>query len=340
MAGRLEIGEEVPRLLGALVAEVRDALVAVGLGADDLVGILDTAANQAEGEIVREVAGVERHVDGERQRLGRGEHQLEARARELRALGQRTGDELRLPARSELGLDPQAATAVLDVAVEPAQDIDLERREHGLTVALEDECLRLVQAVDDRLGRAAAEGPPDQPLDLHRAGRPDVEKAGEPRVYLVGTDAQPLELVLGEQPPFGQGQRLAQRRDERSRRAIEEPRDIAADIAFGRLEADREIDGRHGLTDFAVEAFAVLGDIPTMRSPVWPGVRREELVGVAVEIPGPGHAHHLDVGLDCLDRGEQPAEDLRLRSAERIAYEIGRSAKTPQGPLDPSRQLP
>ena len=49
MACRLEIRQEVPRFLVALVAEVRDPLVPVGLGADDLVGVLDTAANQAEG---------------------------------------------------------------------------------------------------------------------------------------------------------------------------------------------------------------------------------------------------------------------------------------------------
>ena len=45
-----------------------------------------------------------------------------------------------------------------------------------------------------------------------------------------------------------------------------------------------------------------------MGRPVGPGVRLEELPGIAVEIPGSSHAYPLNVGLDGLDPGARPAE--------------------------------
>ena len=55
---RLQIAEQVASLLRALVALVGNALVAVGLRPNDLVGILDAAAREANGE--RHWAGSER----------------------------------------------------------------------------------------------------------------------------------------------------------------------------------------------------------------------------------------------------------------------------------------
>ena len=43
-ARRLQVGQQVARFLGALVAQVRDSLLAHGLGASDLIGVLDLAA--------------------------------------------------------------------------------------------------------------------------------------------------------------------------------------------------------------------------------------------------------------------------------------------------------
>ena len=132
-----------------------------------------------------------------------------------------------LIARADLRLDPQAPAAVLDIAVEPAQQIGLERGEHRVAVALEDERLRLVEPVDYGLAGAAAEGPTHEPLDLDRPGRSDVEEAGDPRVDLVCADPQPLKLVAGEQPPIRQREGFAQRGEQAPRRALEEARDVA-----------------------------------------------------------------------------------------------------------------
>ena len=152
-AGGLQVGEQVARLLRALVAEVGDALLAVGLRLDDLVGVLDPPPRDPQRQAVRQEARVQRKVDAERQRLRRREHQLHARARELRLLGQRAQHQLRLPARAGLRLDPQRAAAVLDVAVHPAHHVALQRRQRRLAVALEHERARLVQPVERRARR-------------------------------------------------------------------------------------------------------------------------------------------------------------------------------------------
>ncbi len=49
----LQIREQVSRLLGPLVAKVRHALLAVGLRAHDLVGVLDLPARQPQRQLVR-----------------------------------------------------------------------------------------------------------------------------------------------------------------------------------------------------------------------------------------------------------------------------------------------
>ena len=56
MARRLQVGQQVARVLRAVVAAVGDALVAAGLGARDLVGVLDAAAHEAHRQLVRQVA--------------------------------------------------------------------------------------------------------------------------------------------------------------------------------------------------------------------------------------------------------------------------------------------
>ena len=97
--------EQVAREMRALVAHVGYALLAVGLGAHDLVRILDPPARDSQRELVREKACGERSVDGERHAVERCEHQLRRGPRKARALGKGARDEHRLPAAARLGLD-------------------------------------------------------------------------------------------------------------------------------------------------------------------------------------------------------------------------------------------
>jgi hypothetical protein len=48
-AGRLKMAEQVARLLGSCVAEIADALISVGLCANDLIGILNASARYPQG---------------------------------------------------------------------------------------------------------------------------------------------------------------------------------------------------------------------------------------------------------------------------------------------------
>jgi hypothetical protein len=178
VASRLQVPEQVARGLRALVALVAGALVAVVLRPQDLIRVLDAPPHEPHRRPVGQEARVEREVDGKRQGVGNPRQQRELCGGEDPALGQRADHELRLPADPELRLDAQPPPVMVDVAVAPAQDVGLHRREHGLAVALEDERLRLVQAVDLGLAEAAAERPAYQPLELDRAGRAHVEVGG------------------------------------------------------------------------------------------------------------------------------------------------------------------
>ena len=82
---------------------------------------------------------------------------------------------------------------MVDVAVAPAQHVRLQRREHGLPVAFEDQRLRLVQAVDLGLAQAAAECPSHQPLQFDRAGGTHVEVGSQAGVGFVGPYTQGLK---------------------------------------------------------------------------------------------------------------------------------------------------
>src|SRR5260221_437314 len=136
--------------------------------------------------------GVQREVDGKRQALDRCEHELGACTWELDALRQSPDHELRLPARPELRLDPQRPTAVLDVAIHPAQDIALERRKHCLSVAFEGERSRLVPDIEERLPQRPAERPAYEPLHLHAPGLADRKHVPKARVGLIGSHPPPL----------------------------------------------------------------------------------------------------------------------------------------------------
>ena len=108
MARRLQVGEQVARVLRAVVAAVGDALVAPGLGAGDLVGVLHAAAHEAHREVVRQVAGAQREVDRRTGATPAGPNISSSRglpsgARSGSAPATRCACQL----DAELGLDPQ-----------------------------------------------------------------------------------------------------------------------------------------------------------------------------------------------------------------------------------------
>ena len=199
--GGLEIGQQVPRLLGALEAEVRGALLPLGLRTQDLVSVLNPTARDPDRQLVGQEAGVEREVDPEREAFRGGEHELRPGAGEVHALRQRAEHQLRLPAAAPLGVDHQRAPSMLDDAVAPAHHVALERREHGSAVALERERPWLVEPVDLRFADTAAEAAPDQPLQLHHPRRPHLEEVSDPRVGQLGGSPCALELLHGHEPP-------------------------------------------------------------------------------------------------------------------------------------------
>ena len=268
----LKLGEQVTRLLRAVVAPIRDALIALGLGAGDLVGVLNAAAHEPQCKLVRQVARGEAEINAERQRLGCGEHQLQPPAGEVGPLGERTGHQLRLPALPRLGFDPQRAPAMFDVAVQPAQHVRLERRENGCAIAFEEQPLRFMQTVDDGLANRATERAAYEPLHLNRAHRPCLDEVRDPGVRGIGTQPKPFQLTRRKRVPVTPSERFAQPLQELARRSLEEARDLRADIALGRLETYREVDGRYRVADVAELCelrFDVTLEGPWMRSPVF-----------------------------------------------------------------------
>src|SRR5258708_2853246 len=125
----LQVSEQISRLPGALITEVACALLPSGLRAQDLVGILDLATSQSQGEFVGKKPRGHADVHRERQRFRRREHQLGAVPREPGDFRYGTERQERLAADAELRLDAQRPRALLDLRVEPAQHIALERRE-------------------------------------------------------------------------------------------------------------------------------------------------------------------------------------------------------------------
>ena len=196
---RLQIGQQVARLLRALVAEVGGALLPVGLRPQDLVCVLNLSPRDSQRQLVGQESRVQGEVNAERQALRRREHQLDPPARKMRLLGQRSHNHLRLPARAQLRLDPQRPPTVLHVAVDPAHDVALERRQNSLAVALEHQRSRFVQPVDLWLAERPAESPAHEPLQLDATRGTNGQEIRQPRVGLVGAHPRALELRdLGE----------------------------------------------------------------------------------------------------------------------------------------------
>ena len=91
------MAEQITGLLRALVGEVRDALLAIGLCTHDLIGVLDPPSGNSQRQLVRQKSRVQREIDSKRQAFRGSEHQLGASTGELGLLGQGPHDELDLP---------------------------------------------------------------------------------------------------------------------------------------------------------------------------------------------------------------------------------------------------
>ena len=102
VAGRLQVPQQVASGLRALIALVAGPLVAVVLGAQDLVGVLDAPPHEPHGRPVGQEASVEGEVDREGQAVRDRGQESQLRGREDAALGQRADHELGLPADAEL----------------------------------------------------------------------------------------------------------------------------------------------------------------------------------------------------------------------------------------------
>ncbi len=311
-AGGLQIGEQIPCLLRALIAEVRHALIAVGLGPDDLIGVLDAPARDPQRQPVRQVARVQGEIDPERQALHGREHQLDPRPRERRPLGQRSEHQLRLPADPQLRLDPQPPTLVLDAGVHPAQHLPLQRRQLRLTVALEHERPRLVQPIDPGLAETAAERAPDQPLQLHAARLPDRQVVRQPGVGLVGTVARALQLGHLQQASVVRREGAAELAQPLARTAFRRLGDVGGDIALGVAQADEQEHRGSRRADVA-QAAMVRFEVDPVRTRM--RVRFAagfQLVHVALQLPAACDPDDLQVRLDRLDRAEQLQQPCTL----------------------------
>ena len=198
---------------------------------------------------------------------------------------------------------------MVDVAVAPAQHVGLQRREHGLAVALEDERLRLVQAVDLGLAEAAAERPSHQPLEFDRAGGTHVEVGGQARVGFVGPNTQRLEARQRQHPRLLPGDRGAHRvrppAPSRPRVARER-----GGVTRGGLQPDGDRDpGLAGIE--VIEALAMPGREGLQRLGVR-GALGQEIARVLRDVEGSAHPQDLQVRLDGLERRDQAREALAL----------------------------
>jgi hypothetical protein len=179
-------------------------VVAVAFLLEDVVGVHEPAADHRDRLLVADVAGAEHGVDGEVDRLQRGEQQLRARAGEDGRVGERTERKEGLPALPELGLDAQALRPAAvaghdrDARLEQPQHVVLERDEPALAVVVEDDRLRLEVLVHLGLAEPAAEAAADQPLERGGGGALAAEVVGEALVGVALVREHVGELALAQ----------------------------------------------------------------------------------------------------------------------------------------------
>ncbi len=336
LARCLQVCEQVPRLLRALVAHVGDPLLPAGLRPHDLIGVLDPPSGDPQRQLVGQEARVQRQVHAERQALGRREHELGAGAREPHTLRKRAQHQLRLPARPELRLDLQSPAPILDVAVGPAHHVALQRRQHGLAVALEHERARLVQTVDDRFPQPPAERPAHEPLQLDAARLAHRQEVLEPRVRMVCAHAHPLELRRAQQTPVAHRQRAPEPLPPLVRMLSRRPRDVGGDVALGIAQAHQQEHRGLCRPDIA-EAPHVLLDVALACAGVGASVGRRgravlaQPAGVALQLPAPANPQDLHVGLDRLQSPDQREEAgaLAFLAQPRIGRCLHRKCRPP-----------
>ena len=149
---------------------------------------------------------------------------------------------------------------MLDVAVHPAHHVALERREHRLAVALEDQRARLVQPVDVRLAEAPAECPADEPLELHPTGLSHGQEVRKAGMRLVGADTGLLQLGHAQEAPVTCGECAFEAFPPLPRVLLGYARDIGGDIALRVAQAHHQEDRRSRRPD-VLQAAPVFLDV-------------------------------------------------------------------------------
>ena len=326
----LQVREQVARLLGALVSLVARALLPVGLGLKDLVGVLNAAAREAQRELVGQVTRAQGEIDSRGKRFGGREHELQPRPRKARPFWQRAGHQVRLPAHPELRLDSQRAPAVLEVAVRPAHHVSFERCKQRFAARLEHERARLVEAVHDGLPEAAAERPPHEPLDLRGARRSDLDEAREPRVHAVGTRANALELPGRQQPAVESQNGAAKRREGAAGPLLECAGHERGDIRLGIAQAHEDEDLRAPRGAQAEVARVSVEVSPRQLAMRSLGFTREAL-GIPRGAPAASDAQDLNIRLHGFERTEERREaDALLSVREGVVGVRARHERRPR----------
>ena len=264
----------------------------------------------------------EHGVDGEVDRLERGEQQLGARAGEDGGVGERAEGQERLPALAELGLDAQALRPAPvarhggDARLEEPQHVVLERDEAPVAVVVEDDRLWLEAVVHLRLAEAAAQAAAHEPLQ-RRGGRAlAAEVVGEALVGVALVGQHVGELGLAQPARVGEAER-----------ALELAPAVAApgahDAGGARLERARGVrqpQGEVGLRSrdrapreagaLGVDHCAPLGEVAVARVD-----GRVRARGVVLERPLAADAQQLEVGLQAVRGVGQVAHQVDLAAA-------------------------
>ena len=295
------MGQQVARLLGALVAEIGHALVADCLGAKDLVRVLDLPSGEPQGRFVREEARRYRDVEPEWELFGGSKEELGAPAGEVETLGHGTQDELRLPARAQLRLDEQRPRPLLDFAVEPSQNIALQRRQHGLAVALEREGARCVEGVDAWLSEATTEHASNEPLQLDSSRWAHGEEIGQASSYGVSLDAATLELRRRERAPVEHGRSSPHPRPDIASRPRRQAREVAREVEVRLPQADEDVEGGVERRPPA-QARALSGEIAAALVRALLAV--VEVASVAIDLPTAGDTQELHIRFRRLKRAD------------------------------------
>ena len=201
---------------------------------------------------------------------------------------------------------------MLDVTVDPAQHVPLQRRQHRLAVALEDQRSRLVQPVDRRLPQPAAESPPHEPLQLDSPGGSRGQELDQPCMSLIGENAHTLQLVRLQERRITKREGLDECSPPVAWLPFDRTRDVTRNVTPG-LSQTHEHEQCRARGVELVKPANVIVHVTSARARVGLASRRRahfvvELDFVALVRWTARQAQYLHVGLERLERPEQRKE--------------------------------